>query len=141
MGLGVAISALGLLKDAVPALGNIASKFLDGKATAEELAAEAAKHKLDAETQLALAQIQLNTVEASHSSLFVSGWRPFIGWCCGIALAFNFLIVPLLGAAGVNIIPLDTSVMMPVLLGLLGIGGMRTVEKIKGKARSSLEEY
>jgi hypothetical protein len=82
-----------------------------------------------------LAQLEVNKVEAGHKSLFVSGWRPFIGWVCGSAMAFNFIALPLLMGAGVNVEPLDMANMMPVLMGMLGLGGMRSFEKAKGVAR------
>lgn len=141
MAIGTVITALGLLKDLAPAIGNVAQRFLDGKATSEELQAEAAKHELSAEVQLALAQVQLNTNEAKHSSIFVAGWRPMVGWICALAMGFNFLIVPVLMAFGLNFIPLDLSVMMPVLLGMLGIGGLRSFEKTKGVHRDNLDRY
>lgn len=141
MAIGTIIAAIGLIKDLAPGLGRVAEKFLDGKATKEELDAEAANHELTAEVQLALAQIKLNTEEAKSSSMFVAGWRPFVGWTCALAMAFNFLIVPVLMAAGLSFVPLDLSVMLPVLLGMLGIGGLRTMEKYHGTHRNNLEDY
>lgn len=89
-----------------------------------------------------MAQVQVNKQEAAHKSLFVAGWRPFIGWVCGAAMAFNFMAIPLInyGMAlyGSEILPpppLDLEVMMPVLLGMLGLGGMRSFEKRTGVAR------
>jgi hypothetical protein len=96
---------------------------------------------LAAQTDLAKAQIGVNTVEAASASLFVSGWRPFIGWTCGAAMAYKFILAPLLmfGAAyaghPVNLPVLDFGEMSTVLLGMLGLGGLRTVEKIKGVAQ------
>ena len=75
--------------------------------------------------------------------MFVSGWRPFIGWVCGMACAWNWigLKVALFIAAyfgkNLNITPADITEMMPVLLGMLGLGGMRTVEKIQGVAATT----
>ena len=91
-----------------------------------------------------LAQIALNTEEAKHSSLFVSGARPFILWVCGLGFAMNFLIAPIgtfvASLAGYSIVfpQADLSVMMPVLLGLLGLGGMRTFEKLNGVSRNKI---
>ena len=138
MSIGTVVAALGLLKDLAPSIGNVAQRFLDGKATSEELKAEAAKHELSAEVQLALAQVQLNSNEAQHSSIFVAGWRPMVGWICALAMGFNFLIVPILMAIGLDFTPLDISLMMPVLLGMLGIGGMRSFEKTKGVHRDTM---
>ncbi len=82
----------------------------------------------------AKAQLEVNKVEAAHKSLFVAGWRPFIGWVCGVAMASNFLLMPYL-VAFIDVQPLDLTVMMPVLMGMLGLGTMRSVEKVKRVAR------
>ena len=141
MAIGTILSALSLIKDFAPTVGNVAEKFLDGKASSKQLQAAADKQELSAEVQLALAQIQLNANEASHSSLFVAGWRPMVGWICALAMGFNFLLVPILMAFGLMFEPLDLSVMMPVLLGMLGIGGLRSFEKTKGVHRNNLERF
>lgn len=86
-------------------------------------------------------QTSINAVEAANNSLFVAGWRPFIGWTCGAAFAYKFILQPFLVfiivACGVNfkisLLPvLDWSELSMVLMGLLGLGGMRTFEKIQG---------
>lgn len=141
MAIGTLLTAVSLLKDFAPALGDIAKKFLDGKATKEELAFEASKHHLDAETQLALAQIQLNSNEAQHASIFVAGWRPFIGWIGGIVLMFNYIIFPFATAFGFDLPTLDLNAMMPVILGMLGVAGARTYEKVHKVARNKLEDF
>ena len=102
MAIGTILTALSLVKDLAPSIGGVAEKFLDGKVTGKQLAAEAAKQELSAEVQLALAQIQLNTTEASHKSMFVSGWRPMVGWICALAMGFNFLCVPILMSFGLT---------------------------------------
>ena len=90
------------------------------------------------EVQLAMAQINVNTEEAKSDNGFVSGWRPFIGWTCGFAFAYAFLIGPVVTqvsiAYGYNfpMPPIDMANMMYVLGGMLGLGGLRTFEKIKG---------
>ena len=87
-----------------------------------------------------LAQLEVNKVEAASSSLFISGGRPFIVWVCGMAFAWNWIGLPVarFGAAyfghPLDIAPADMSEMMPVLLGLLGLGGLRTLEKVRGVA-------
>lgn len=86
----------------------------------------------------ASAQIEVNKVEAANESVFVSGWRPAIGWTCGFALAYSYIIAPFLAYAMAifgHVVPLpavDLGQMMPVLFGLLGLGAMRTYEKVKG---------
>ena len=87
-----------------------------------------------------LAQIDVNRTEAASSSVFVSGWRPAIGWVCGAGCAWNWIGLPVsqlvMSALGHSIAmtPADLSQMMPLLLGMLGMGSLRTVEKIKGVA-------
>lgn len=87
-----------------------------------------------------LAQIGVNTEEAKSSSLFVAGWRPAIGWVCVAACAWNWLGLPLCRLAGewfghpVALAPADLGEMLPVLMGMLGLGSLRTVEKLNGKA-------
>ena len=91
--------------------------------------------------ELAKAQIEVNKEEAKSSSMFVAGWRPAVGWICATGMGFNFICVPLGGfvcaVSGVDIsfAPLDLSQMMPVLMGMLGLGAMRSFEKTKGVAR------
>ena len=97
----------------------------------------------DMEVQLAMvtAQTDVNKVEAANASLFVSGWRPFVGWVCGVGLSVQFLVGPLftwiatLVGHPTPFPPIDTSTLITMLGGLLGLGGLRTVEKIQGVAR------
>lgn len=95
---------------------------------------------MQAEVGLAKGQTDINTVEAASTNLFVAGWRPWIGWVCGMAFAWNWIGLPvglfIASALGhtLNITAADLSEMTPVLLGMLGLGAMRSVEKIKGKA-------
>lgn len=129
---------IGLLSAVLPSVMEVAGRFLpedkEKRAAAErEIEAQLTTHlaKID------LAQLDINKTEAAHRSVFVSGWRPMIGWTCGAAMALNFLIFPLasfvLAQTGhlVELPNLDMTQMMPVLMGMLGLGGLRTVEKIK----------
>lgn len=95
---------------------------------------------LAAETQLAKGQIDVNAVEAASTSLFVSGWRPAVGWVCVLGFAMQFVVAPtatwatgLLGSTA-TFPSLDLSTMLPLLFGMLGLGGLRTAEKIKSVA-------
>lgn len=94
--------------------------------------------KLAQDTQLLQGQIDINKVEASSTSMFIAGWRPFIGWCCGIAFVYAAIIDPIARFVALTLsykgqFPvIDTTLMMQVLLGLLGLAGMRTLEKVKG---------
>jgi len=101
---------------------------------------EAEKQQLAAAVMVVQGQLDINKVEASNPSTFVSGWRPFIGWVCGLGCAWNWIGLPVLKAAltfwghPVELSPANLSEMMPVLMGMLGLGALRTVEKIKGVA-------
>lgn len=82
-------------------------------------------------------QSEINKVEAQHRTIFVAGWRPFIGWVCGVALAYNFVLRDLLiWLIGPEQVPpaLQMEHLMTVLIGMLGLGGMRTFEKFKDKS-------
>jgi hypothetical protein len=82
-------------------------------------------------------QSEINKVEAQHRTIFVAGWRPFIGWVCGVALAYNFVLRDLLiWFVGPEQVPpaLQMEHLMTVLIGMLGLGGMRTFEKFKDKS-------
>lgn len=104
------------------------------------------KMKLQKEMTMAfhdanLAQIQLNKQEAAHKNIFVAGWRPFVGWTCGVALAYHFILSPIvetiLIAFGVttDLPSFEFSQLSSILMGMLGLGGLRTYEKMKGVSR------
>ncbi len=84
---------------------------------------------------------QVNAQEAQHRSIFVAGWRPFTGWICGLALGYTYILYPFMVAlAAYNGVEaefpvLNTNELLPVLFGMLGLGGMRTYEKMKDKAK------
>jgi hypothetical protein len=79
-------------------------------------------------------QIEVNKVEAASPKLFVSGWRPYIGWICGTGLGYQFLVYPILIAFVPGIVQLDMGTLLTLLGGLLGLAGLRTKEKLEGKA-------
>jgi len=101
---------------------------------------EAEKQELAAAMMVVQGQMDINKVEAASPQLFVSGWRPFIGWICGSACAWNWIGLPIVKLAltmasmDIALQQADLTEMMPVLLGMLGLGGLRTIEKIKGVA-------
>ena len=78
-----------------------------------------------------LRSISFNKAEAK-GNWFQSSWRPATGWVCVLGFAVNFLVSPLAAGFGVDIPQADTSVMLPVLMGMLGLGGLRSAERIKG---------
>jgi hypothetical protein len=101
---------------------------------AHDLATMAERHA----QELAKGQLEINKAEAQSRNIFVAGWRPFIGWTCGIALAWHFIGVPVtmffVSWFGIDIPDLpqfDMDALMTILLGMLGLGGLRTFEKVK----------
>lgn len=134
-----------LFKDnVIDTIGDLFKQKQEGKITKAELEF---KLKTFAEQNLQdinLAQIQVNKEEAKTGSLFIGGWRPFLGWVCGLGFAVNFLIAPfgtwlaaLAGYPDVIFPQADLSTMLPVLAGMLGLGGLRTFEKTKGVAKEN----
>ena len=130
---------LNLVASLIPSVTGILDKVVEDKDQKAKLAHEIATLAEKQAHDAAMAQVEVNKAEAQHRSIFVAGWRPFIGWVCGIALAYHFVLAPLIvfGVAwsGVEIpeIPtFDMDSLMTVLLGMLGLGGMRSFEKSKG---------
>ena len=121
----------------------ILDKFIEDKdqkaQLAHDIATMAEKHAHEA----VQAQLEINKKEAEHPSLFVSGWRPAVGWVCVLGMAGNFITIPFTNMIlelleyDVVIPLIDMETLLPVLLGMLGLGAMRTVEKIKNVERKS----
>jgi hypothetical protein len=130
--------------DPITAILDIGSKVIDrvwpDPAQAASAKLELFKLQQSGELQQIMGQLEINKVEAANASVFVSGWRPFIGWICGAACAWNWIGISIAKVVAaflqypVNLSPADLSEMMPVLLGMLGLGALRTVEKIQGVA-------
>lgn len=123
---------------AVEAVGVVMDDLFTSKE--EKLQAQAVFEKL--RQQPDKLQIELNKVEAGHRSVFVAGWRPFIGWVCGFGFAYHYILQPFfvfaLLAAGVELPPLpvfDMDALQTVMMGMLGLGTLRTFEKLQGKAK------
>ena len=116
-------------------------KFIEDKDVKNKLAHEVATMSERHAQELAKGQLEVNKVEAAHKSLFVAGWRPAVGWTCCLGMASNFLLIPMANFAlaltgSAIVVPLlDTGEMMPVLMGMLGLGAMRTYEKKQGVQR------
>ena len=118
-------------------VAGIIDKFVEDKDLKLQL-----QHEIETAMQNAnLAQLEVNKVEATHKSIFVAGWRPFVGWVCGVAMSYHFFIAPLLqfgfalGGIDQDLPEFDFSQLSTVLMGMLGLGGLRTFEKMKGVAK------
>lgn len=122
----------------IAAVGGVVSDLVT--TDKERLAAEIEMRKLD--QAIDLAQIDVNKEEAKSASVFVAGWRPAIGWTCGLAFAYAAVFEPFLrfasqvwwGYSG-SFPVIDTDLTMQVLFGILGLGALRTAEKVKGVAK------
>lgn len=131
----------------IPLIGSVIDRlFPDPKAAGEaklklmEMTQTGELAQLAATTDLAKGQLEVNKVEAGNSSVFVSGWRPAVGWVCAFSMFFKYIGGPLLVVVGgytgvaVKLPDIDAMELMPILLGMLGLGVYRTVEKVKGVA-------
>ena len=110
---------------------NLLDKFIEDKDQKALLAHEVATMAENHAQNIALAQIKLNTQDAK-GNWFQSSWRPLCGHVCVLGLAVNFLVSPIAAGFGVEVPQADMSVMMPVLMGMLGLGGLRSFERVKG---------
>jgi Holin of 3TMs, for gene-transfer release len=131
----------------IPLVGNMLDKIIpdpaaaaEAKLKAIELAQRGELAVLDADMRLALAQIEVNKVEAS-TDLFRGGWRPAVGWVCVLGLGYQLVLRPVLpwlvrvaGGEVPDLPSIDTDTLMVLLTGMLGLGGLRTFEKVKGRA-------
>jgi hypothetical protein len=119
-------------------IGEAVDNNFTSKREIEEKAMEIALEERKLEQELLLGQIEINKIEANHKSVFVAGWRPFIGWVCGGVLAINYMLIPLactvIETWSINAVcpaPFDASNIYPIILGMLGMGGMRSFDKFK----------
>jgi len=130
---------MSLLNTLIGPASQILDKFIEDKDQKAKLAHELATMADKLAHEQNLAQIQVNREEASSGSLFKGGWRPFVGWVCGVAFCYHFILQPVIifvvAIIGVDIPELpdfQMNTLLTVLGGLLGIGGLRTYEKQKG---------
>tara|TARA_R110000868_G_scaffold147611_3_gene369170 strand:- start:2639 stop:3040 length:402 start_codon:yes stop_codon:yes gene_type:complete len=133
---------MGLLDTLIGPVTSIIDKIIPDKDQAAKLAHEIATMADTHAQELALAQMSVNKAEAESGSLFKGGWRPAIGWICGLALFWSFILQPFLVffllVFGVDLPPLPeigTADLMPILLGMLGLGGLRSYEKVQKVAK------
>jgi hypothetical protein len=129
-----------MIEKLIAPVTNILEKFVADKDLKAKL-----DHEIKTELHKAnMAQIEVNKIEAAHKSLFVAGWRPFVGWTCATALAYHFILQPIaifaISIAGLSydLPKFDMNSLMTVLMGMLGLGGLRTYEKVKQVQRDKL---
>lgn len=129
-----------LITALLPILGGVIDKVIPDRAAADKAKLEVQATLLDAATKSALAQIDVNKTEAAHNSIFVAGWRPAIGWICAAALAYSYMIVPLVGFAltmagkPVPKWPVLDSNLWELMFGMLGMGALRSWDKAQERA-------
>jgi len=126
----------------VSTIGGIVNKFIPDRDAQVKLQAELQMKLLEIEADAAKAQTQINAIEAASPNFFASGWRPCVGWVCALAFAWQFVGQPafsffyaLIYKQPAPVVALDHDALNTVLFGLLGLGGFRTWEKIKGAAK------
>ena len=130
-----------MLQALIGPVAGLLDKFIEDKDTKNALAHEISTMAERHAQELAKGQLEVNKVEAASQSMFVAGWRPAVGWVCVLGMASNFIIIPManfglaLAESGVTIPLIETSTMMPVLMGRLGLGAMRSGETVRGVAR------
>jgi hypothetical protein len=123
-----------------PVISDLIDRAFPNSAEREQKKLEYELKLQEALNSIDLAQIEVNKVEAASEDRFVSGWRPFIGWVCGIAFAYHFILQPLLAFVIINLgeevkLPtFDMDALFTVLMGMLGLGGLRTIEKFKNNS-------
>ena len=121
---------MSLVGQLVGPVAGLLDKFIEDKdqknALAHEIATMSEKHG----QQIALQQIEVLKADA-QGNWFQSSWRPLIGWICGLSLAINYMVSPIMAGFGVDIPQADMTVMMPLLYGMLGISGLRSFDKYK----------
>jgi len=125
---------MNILGSLIAPVTGLLDKFIEDKDQKSALAHEIATLAQKQAHESALAQLEVNKVEAAHKSLFVSGWRPAVGWSCCFALVYSTILAPILDI-WFTVPPVDSSLLTTVLMGMLGLGAMRSAEKVKGVQR------
>lgn len=118
----------------IPAVGSILDKIFPDKTEADKAKARLLELQMNGELQQIVGQIDINKEEAKNQNLFVSGWRPSVGWVCSISLAYEYVARPLLITFGIPAVPIEVDTLNTLLFALLGVAGLRTIDKIRGVA-------
>jgi len=125
---------MAILSSLIGPVTGLLDKFIEDKDQKNALAHEISTMADKAASENALAQLEIAKIEAANPSLFVSGWRPAVGWCCCLALLYNTILSPVL-SIWLSVPEVDSSLLTPVLMGMLGMGAMRSFENSKGVQR------
>lgn len=129
---------MSIISNLVGPVTGLLDKFVEDKDQKNKLAHEIATMAEKQAHELALAQIEVLKADAK-GNWFQSSWRPLIGWISGISLGVNYMISPICAGFGITIPQADMSVMMPLMFGMLGIGGMRSFDKMKNTDTKGLK--
>ena len=128
-----------MLQSLIGPVTGLLDKFIEDKDQKNALAHEIATLATRQAHEANMGQIEVNKAEAQHRSIFVAGWRPFLGWGLAFAMIWHFVLAPMVvfgfayaGMETPDLPTFDMDSLMTVLLGMLGLGGLRTVEKVKG---------
>jgi len=131
-----------MLQALIGPVTGLLDKFIEDKDQKNKLAHEIATMAEKQMHEANMGQIEINKAEAQHRSIFVAGWRPFLGWGLSFAMLWHFVLAPVTifgfayaGMPAPDLPVFDMDSLMTVLLGMLGLGGLRTVEKLKGKTK------
>lgn len=133
--------ALSIVTALLPILGGVIDRAIPDKAAADKTKLEMQAKIIDAANAGALGQLEVNKIEAAHESVFVAGWRPAIGWVCAAALAYSYMVVPLVGF-GLTLFgqtvpkwPVLDANLWELMFGMLGMGALRSFDKMKAADR------
>ena len=125
---------MSIVSQLVGPVTGLLDKFIEDKdqkaALAHEIATMSERHAQEA----LKGQLEINKAEATHKSLFVAGWRPCIGWVCALGLFYNVILANIIGI-WIDVPEVDTTLLVPVMMGMLGLGAMRSYEKVQGVSR------
>ncbi len=129
-----------LIAALVPVLGNVLDRLIPDSAEAAKAKLDVQMKLLEAAQQQSAMQVEVNKTEAATGNMFIAGWRPFIGWVCGSALAYQYVVAPLgvyvctlLGYTLPAPPPSLDGMLWELIIGMLGLAAMRTGEKLKQK--------
>ena len=123
-----------MIESLIGPVAGLLDKFIEDKDQKADLAHQIATMSENHAQELSKGQLEVNKIEAASKSLFVAGWRPAVGWSCCFALVYSTIFSPIL-SIWFTVPPVDSSLLTTVLMGMLGLGAMRSAEKIKKVSR------